>query len=312
MILVTGGTGFIGQSLIRRLVEEGHSVRTLIRPSSQSPKLPQGIPVQAAISSLADERGLRAAMVGVDVVYHLAGVNWTDRPLDWQRTEVEGTRNVIEAAQDAGVERLLYMSHLGSDRAAAYPLFKAKGIAEERIRQSPIPYTILRSGLVYGPDDNFTYPLAQLLALSPNLFPLTGDGRALVQPIWVEDLVSCLLWAIEEEESINALFELGGPEHLTIREVIEEIQAVIGVSHSLITIRPSYMRILVSLSRFLLPGIPVSNVWFDYLSASRITELNTLPRIFGLMPARFSHHLEHLKGRKWRRSFLPSFLKPST
>jgi len=311
MILVTGGTGFIGQSLIRRLVEEGHSVRTLIRPSSQSPKLPQGIPVQAAISSLADERGLRAAMVGVDVVYHLAGVNWRDRPLEWHRTEVEGTRNVIETAEDAGVKRLLYLSHLGADRAAAYPLFKAKGIAEERIRKSPIPYTILRSGLVFGPDDNFTFPLAQLLALSPSLFPLAGDGLALVQPLWVEDLVSCLLWALDEEESINSLFELGGPEHLTIREVIEEVQAAIGVSQSMLTIRPSYMRIIVGLLRFFLPKMPVSNVWFDYLSASRITELNTLPRIFGLMPARFSHHLDHLKGRKWRRSLLSKFLRPS-
>jgi NADH dehydrogenase len=309
MILVTGGTGFVGQNLIRRLVVEGHSVRTLIRPSRQSPKLPAGVSVQAAISNMADERGLRAALVGVDVVYHLAGVNWADRSLDWQLTEVEGTRNLIEAAQDAGVRHLIYLSHLGADRAAAYPLFKAKGIAEERIRKGPIPYTILRSSLVFGRGDNFIDPLAQLLAMSPSIFPLAGDGQVLLQPFWIEDLVSCLTWAMEEEEALNNLYEVGGPEHLTFREVIAEVQARIGLSRSLVSVRPSYMRLLVSLSRFFAPRLPLSNVWFDYLSASRITELSTVPRVFGLIPARLSQQLDYLTEGKPRPSRLLSFSK---
>ena len=77
MILVTGGTGFVGKVLIRHLVESDYPVRTLIRASKESPDLPRGIPVDAAVSSLSDERGLRAAMVGVDTVYHLASEEWS-------------------------------------------------------------------------------------------------------------------------------------------------------------------------------------------------------------------------------------------
>ncbi|MQC26069.1 MAG: NAD-dependent epimerase/dehydratase family protein [Chloroflexi bacterium] len=304
MILVTGGTGFIGQSLIRRLVEEGHAVRTLMRPSPISPKLPYGVPVEAAISSIDDERGLRAALVGVDTVYHLAGVNWAERNPDWHVTEVEGTRNLLETAHDAGVKRIVYLSHLGADRAAAYPFIKMKGIAEERIRHGPIPYTILRAGLVFGPHDNFTEPLAKLLALAPGLFPLPGDGLALIHPLWVEDLASALVWALDEEDSLNALFEVGGPEHLTIRSVAEQVMEAAGLRRTLINVRPSYLRVLVNSAAYLLPRLPISPTWLDYLANSRVTKLNTLPRVFGLMPERFSRRLDHLKDVDWRARIL--------
>ena len=88
MILVTGGTGFIGQALIRHLVEERRAVRTLIRPSSASPNLPKGVPVKAAISSITDERNLRAALVGVDTVIHLVGGEWLGARGDLKRAKL--------------------------------------------------------------------------------------------------------------------------------------------------------------------------------------------------------------------------------
>ena len=136
MILVTGGTGFIGKALIRSLVESGYPVRTLIRPSSQSPDLPRGVGVEVAVSSLKDERGLRAAMVGVDTVYHLAGVERRGAYASLMEVDIQGTQAVTTAAVDAGVDRLFYISHLGADRASAFPVLKSKAIAEEHIRRS--------------------------------------------------------------------------------------------------------------------------------------------------------------------------------
>jgi NADH dehydrogenase len=193
-ILVTGGTGFIGQALVRHLTDAGYHVRILLRASSQSPNLPRSVPVEVAVSSLADERGLRASMVGVDTVYHLAGAEWRGAYASLMEIDIQGTQNVVAAAADARVGRLFFVSHLGADRASAYPVLKAKAIAEEYIRRSGIDYTIMRAAIVYGRNDGFTTGLAQLLSSIPRFFLIPGDGESLLQPLWVEDLATCLTW----------------------------------------------------------------------------------------------------------------------
>ena len=300
MILVTGGTGFIGQNLIRRLSLEGHKVRALIRPAAYSPTLPRGVSVEAAISSMNDARGLRAALVGVDVVYHLAGIHWEDPSPGLRYTEVDGTRQLLEAAQDAGIKRLIYLSQIGADQLSAYPLLRAKGLAEDLISHSPIAYTILRSGLVYGQGDHFTTTIAKLLALSPGILPMPGDGTSLVQPLWIEDLVSCLIWTLDIEDLVNETIEIGGPEFLALREVITEIMNATGNRRILLAARPSYLRIAVSTLRYLLPRLPISNYWLDYFAVNRITQLDTLTKVFGLRPARLPRHLDHLRAMDWR------------
>ncbi|RPJ50401.1 MAG: NAD-dependent epimerase/dehydratase family protein, partial [Chloroflexi bacterium] len=167
MILVTGGTGFVGQVLIRHLVSMGFQVRTLLRPSSYSPKLPRGVAVEAVICGLKDERGLRAALKGVDVVFHLAGAERRGGQADLMGVDIEGTRTIASVAADAGVERFFYLSHLGADRASAYAVLKSKAIAENFITHSGVPYTIFRSAALYGPGDQFTTELVRMLRISP-------------------------------------------------------------------------------------------------------------------------------------------------
>lgn len=299
MILVTGGPGFIGQRLIRRLVDEGHEVRALIRPSSRSPQLPAGVAVQAAISSLADSRGLRAALVGVDTVFHLAGIDWADPGDDLRATDLDGTRNLLEAAQDADIKRLVFLSHLDADRASAYPALKTKGIAEEFIRQSPIPNTILRSGLAFGPGDHFTVPFAQLIAFLPRFFPMPSDGAVLLQPTFVEDLVSCLAWCLDDEETIGQTIEVGGPEHITFRQIMDMVMETAKLERTLLPLRPSYLRVINTFVHTFMPRLPVSNYWLDYLAADRICELDNMQRIFQIMPVRFSQQIEYLANVDW-------------
>src|SRR5512143_2022440 len=180
MILLTGGTGFVGRSLIRQLVESGRQVRILLQPSPQSPRLPTGVPVEVAVASLSDVRGIRAAMRGVEAVYHLASAEGEGGQANLQVVDIEGTRTVAEAAADARVQRIFYLSHLGADRAAGFPVLKAKGIAEEYIRRSGVPHTILRGSILYGPEDEFTNGLAMLLAAAPGFLPLPSKGETLV------------------------------------------------------------------------------------------------------------------------------------
>ena len=301
MILVTGGTGFIGRALIRHLDEAGLPVRVLLRPSPDSPTIPRGVSMEVAVSSLEDERGLRAAMVGVDTIYHLVGVERRGAYADLVAIDIQGTQAVAEAAAAAGVERIFYISHLGADRASAYPVFKAKAIAEQFVRRSGVDYTIFRTGLVFGPQDGFTTGLAQLLYAQPLVFMLPGDGTSLVQPLWVEDLATCLTWALDDDATRNQIYELGGPEYLPFNEVVQTVMHTVGVQRRLLHVRPPYLRAITVLMENILPSLPVSVFWLDYLAANRTTALDTIPRFFNLMPSRLSQRLAYLRGPNWRQ-----------
>ena len=306
-ILVTGGTGFIGQALVRHLADAGHRVRLLLRASSQSPKLPRSVPVEVTVSGLDDERGLRAAMVGVDTVYHLAGTEWRGAYASLVDIDIQGTQNVVTAAIDARVKRFFFVSHLGADRASAYPVLKAKAIAEEFIRRSGIGYTIMRTAIVFGRNDGFTTGLAQLLSTLPRIFLVPGDGESLLQPLWVEDLATCLTWALDDERTLNQMYEIGGPEYLTFNQVIMMISEVLGIQRTIIHMRQPYLRAMTVFLENLLPSTPVSVYWLDYLATNRAGALDAIPRLFNLMPSRMSQRLAYLEDQNWRRDVLRSF-----
>lgn len=298
-ILLTGGTGFIGQALVRHLADSGHKVRILLRASSQSPNLPRSLPVEVAISGLDDERGLRAAMVGVDIVYHLAGAEWRGAFASLMEIDILGTQNVVAAAADARVRRLFYVSHLGADRASAYPVLKAKAIAEEYIRRSGIDFTILRTAIVFGNNDGFTTGLAQLISGIPGFFFIPGDGENLLQPLWVEDLVTCLVWALDDERTYNRMYEIGGPEYLTFNQVVQTVTEALDTKRRLVHMRQPYLRALTVFVENFLPYTPVSVYWLDYLATNRASNLDSIPRFFNLMPSRLSQRLAYLKNRDW-------------
>ena len=259
MILVTGATGFIGRALVRQLFEAGHPIRVLIRPSRRTPRLPKGVPVEVAVVSLADTRGLRAALNGVDVIFHAA-------------------------------------------RASAYPVFKAKGIAEETIRRSGIPYTILRSAIVYGPEDHFTNGLARMLRAAPGIFFIPSSEARIVprvQPIWVEDLAACLLWTYANPETLNQVYEVGGSEYFTVRQVVEIVMSTIHAPRLLIEIPPLLLRALAIFLEGIIPRFPASSFWIDYLYVSRTCPADATSRAFGLMPARFTYRLDYLVTKSW-------------
>ena len=299
-ILVTGGTGFIGRVLVRHLTEAGHQVRVLIRASPRTPNLPKGVPVEVAVSALSDLRGLRAAMVGVDSVFHLAGGEWQGAYASLMEIDIRGTQYVVEAAADARVDRLFYTSHLGADRGSAYPVFKAKAIAEEYIRRSGIDYSILRTAIVFGTNDAFTTGIAQLLHSLPGVFVIPGDGETLLQPLWVEDLATCLTWALDDDETRNQVFEIGGPEYLSFNQVIQTLMQAMHIRRRLVHIRPPYLRAMTVFLENLIRATPVSVYWLDYLAANRTCALDSIPRSFNLMPARLSQRLAYLTARNWR------------
>jgi uncharacterized protein YbjT (DUF2867 family) len=299
MILVTGATGFIGRTLIRHLSEIGHPLRALIRPSPRTPRLPKGVPIEVAVVSLADVRGLRAALGDVETIFHLASAEGQGSRGNLLTADIQGTANLVEAAADAGVDRIVYLSHIGAARASGYPAFKAKGIAEEHIRHGKVPYTILRTSLVYGPEDHFTNNLARLIRSLPGVFPIPQGGRTVVQPVWVEDLVTCMIWSLQNEETVNKVYELGGSEFFTFQQIVETILGVTRRNRFLVPLSPITLRALTVLFENTVPAFPISSFWLDYFAVNRTCAVDSMPRIFGLMPARFTYRLDYLNRRTW-------------
>lgn len=295
MILVTGGTGFIGQELLRQLAGMGYQVRTLLRPSKQSPRLPIGVPVEAVVCSLKDERGLRAAMRGVETIFHLAGTEHYGVRADLQGVDIEGSRTLSQIAAEARVGRLIYLSHLGADRASAYPILKTKGIAERFILQSGVPYTLIRTAVVFGPGDHLTTGLARLIKRSPLIFLMPGDGSSHIQPIRVSDLVASMVMAMENPSMSNQMLQVGGPEFLTFRQVTDIVASTLRLKPRIVAFPQAYLRMLGVWIEHSTPNFAMPVFWQDYLAADRICELDTLPRLFGLMPERLGRNLDYLK-----------------
>jgi NADH dehydrogenase len=218
--------------------------------------------------------------------------------------DIDGTRNLTKTAADARVGRIFYLSHLGSDRAAGFPVLKAKGIAEEYVRKSGIPYTVLRGSILFGPGDEFTTGLAMLLAAAPGFLPLPSKGETLVQPLWVEDLVTCLVWALDNPETLNRTYEVGGSEYLSLRQVAEIVMEVSGQRRMLVNWPTQSMRALTIIMESIFPRFPASIFWLDYLAVNRTCPVATIPHLFGLMPARFASRLDYLRGGHWTRQLL--------
>jgi NADH dehydrogenase len=299
MIMITGGTGFIGNVLIRHLSQLGYPIKLLLRPSKETPNLPKGIPLDVAITSLKDTKGLRAAMKGVDVIYHLASAEAFGRKAQLTTVDIHGTQAIVDAASQTKIRRFVYLSHLGAERSSAYPLLKAKAIAEHAIKTSQIPYTIFRSALAYGKQDHFTNGLAFLLKISPHFVMLPGDGSVLLQPIWVEDLVTIMIWSLDMPQTLNEIIEVGGPEFLSFKEICEMIAEKIEINRRYIEVPPVFLNIFTEILEIIVPNFPTSVFWLDYLATNRTTALDVLPRMYSLIPARMHQRIEHLQGRNF-------------
>ena len=237
-VMVTGATGFVGRSVIRALLAKGLTPVCLVR--SQDKLLRQHRDVNPdrivpVLGTLGDHGALDTAARQSQAVIHLVGIIIARRlrGQTFHRVHVLGTRSVVEAAERAGVKRLIHMSALGSRVDAASTYHRTKWAAEECVRQSALDWTLFRPSLIHGPDGEFMRLMKHFVCgLVPPVIPYFGSGRARLQPVYVKDVAHCLVEALFREETVGKIYPLGGPETLSWVDLYNACRALIpGARH---------------------------------------------------------------------------------
>ena len=227
-VFVTGGSGFVGRWVVRELLANGYDVTCLVRDrdkllrqltDAQKPR------VRCVLGDLFDSDAINRAAEGCDAAIHLVGIIEENafEGQTFSRVHVEATRNVLIACESAGVGRYVHMSALGTRANAVSKYHQTKWFAEELVRQSKMAWTIFRPSLIHGPDGEFMQMMkffSTSNVLQP-VMPYFGSGENLIQPIHVRDVAACFVKSLSMPETERQVYELGGPDQLSWKELYD-------------------------------------------------------------------------------------------
>ena len=232
-VAITGGTGFVGRHLAARL----NPADTVVISRRTG-------------TSVTDVAALERAFAGVDVVVHAAGINREIGDQTFERVHVEGTRAVVEAAQRAGVSRIVMLSFLRARPGTGSPYHETKWLAEELVRNSGIAHTVLKSGMVYGHGDHMVDHVSRAVKTWP-LFGTVGYRPKTVRPIPVDDMVDVLVAAIEGRIAEPTVAVMGA-EELPLPEAVKRIADAAGRRPIYVTLPVWSIRILAQVTEWLM------------------------------------------------------------
>jgi len=295
MILVTGANGFVGRNLVRRLQKDGTAVRALVRSAAKAARL-RDLGAELVDGDISNLSSLEAAMKGCAKVIHLVGIIQEAPGVTFKGVHVDGTRNLLEAAKKEGVRHFIYQSALGSRPNAKSQYHRTKWEAEELVRASGLPFTILRPSLIYGPGDLFTTRLAETIRLSPVL-PVIGTGQSKVQPIFIDDVNECIQKISMSDSYLNEMYEIGGPEQLTYEEVTKAIAAALGIRRPTVHMPMFFMRTMAKVAETVLSKPPVTIDQLIMLQEDNVCSMRDIREVFGIEPVRFRDGLSRFLGK---------------
>jgi uncharacterized protein YbjT (DUF2867 family) len=282
MILVTGGTGFVGSHIVNALADADKDVRILERKPGSWQEA--GVRCREAVQGdMTDPESLRRAVAGCDTVVHLVAIR-QGKPEQFQRVMSEGTRDLVAAAKEAGVRRLVLISALGTtdETKDLLPYYRAKWDMEQTVKGSGLDHVIFRPSFIFAREGGILPTFRRLAKLMP-VTPIPGSGTQRIQPIWIDDLVAYFVKAIDLDAATNRLFEVGGPDKVTWNELWERLKQALGTRRPSVHVPMGVMRAqAVVLER--LPGnIPVTRDLLKMMEAGdNVVSDDEAVRTFGL------------------------------
>jgi nucleoside-diphosphate-sugar epimerase len=281
-VLVAGGTGLLGEEIVRALVRDGHTVTVMSR-SAPSKDLFEGR-VAGVRGDVTDVSSLREPLQGQEVV--VDAVQFPNSPIEnpkkgftFERIDLGGTKNLVDAAREAGVRHFIGLSGVGARQDAAYHWLRFKWQEEEHIKASGVPFTVFRPSWIYGPRD---VSLNRFLGFARFLpfVPVVGDGKNRINPLFIADLGVHVSAAIGREEAIGQVFEIGGPQVMTMDEVIRTALKVSGKRRPLIHQPKGLMKAVAAVIQHA-PTRPLTPGAVDFITLDGIADTGRLEEVFG-------------------------------
>lgn len=281
-VFVTGSTGFVGNHVVKELLEKGHQVSALVRPGSEY-KLKQPDKLELITGEVTESADLVQGMKGCDAAIHLVGIirAFPSQDITFERLHTEATANVIKAAKDAKVPQLLHMSALGAKEDGSTPYLRTKFAAEELVRQSGLNYTIFRPSLIFGRGGDAITMFGDMV--KKYVVPIIGDGQYRFQPVSVTTVAQGFEKALDPETAKEQTLDVGGPEEVTFDEIMDTLARVMGKSIVKIHMPVFPLRLATSALQHA-PGYPLTTDQITMLLEGSTCDEKPFYEILGLEP----------------------------
>jgi len=284
MILVTGGNGFVGPKIVHALRERDLPVRALVRrPGDRSAATLAAWGSELVQGDMTDAESLRRAAEGADVVVHLVSIRQGSDD-DFRRVMEQGTRDLVAAAQDAGVRRFVLMSALGTTEESKdlVPYYRAKWEMEQTVQGSGIDHVVFRPSFVFSGDGGILPTFRKLARVAP-VTPIIGSGEQRIQPIWVDDVGAYFAAAVDKPEAANRIFELGGPDAVSWNEFWRRLKRELGQRRPSVHVPMGLMRLNALVTERLPGNVPLTRDLLTMLEhGENVTSNDDAPQTFGL------------------------------
>ena len=284
MILVTGGTGFVGPKIVHALREREQPVRSLVRGSSgRSAASLASWGAELVPGDMGDAASLRRAVEGAEVVVHLVSIRQGSDE-DFRRVMEQGTRDLVAAAKDAGVKRFVLMSALGTSEETRdlVPYYHSKWEMEQVVLGSGIEHVIFRPSFVFARDGGILPTFRRLARVAP-VTPIIGPGLQRIQPIWVDDVAAYFAAGVDKPEAANRVFELGGPDAVTWNEFWQRLKRALGQRRPSMHVPMRLMRLNALVTERLPGNIPLTRDLLTMLEhGDNVTTNDDAVQTFGL------------------------------
>lgn len=296
MILVTGAAGFAGSRIIHRLVEQGARPRALVRSAAQArTRLPKD-GLEVVVGDTTQPQTLGAAVAGVETIIHCAFITADrkqGRDVNYYQTNIDGTHNLLAAARKAGVKRIVELGGLGTQPAPAGTYMQTRYQADQEIKGSGLAWSILGPSIQFGKGAAFFRGLADLIRSMPLVTPVIGTGNIRFQPIWVEDVTTCLLKMAQQPENYDGkVIEVGGPEIYTYNEILDMLMLALG-RHRIKLPSPKPLAALgATVMEKALSKPPITPAALELFEFENATALDSVPFHFGFQPLSWRDYLK--------------------